>query len=283
VTSAALWVALALSAGAGGPEKVSFLGPKPPAAPMRIVTLAPSLTECVLALGAGGRLVGVSRFDELPEVARLPRVGGFVDPSVEAVLALKPDLVVVQPAPGNERPVEKMAELGAPVLALPLHTIDQVEEGLRELGRALGAAERGRALASELETARARVRQRARAPGERHPKVLFVYGFEPLVVAGPGSFADELLSDAGGINAAAEATAPYPVWSAEAAVRARPDLVVDAADSTAGKQALEGLAGLRDARWVKLPNQDLMHPGPRLAQGIEQLYVLLHGGVDGGR
>ena len=100
---------------AGAPQ---WLGPKPAAAPKRVVTLAPSLTATVLALGKRDALVGVSRFDEAPEVAKLKRVGGFNDPSVEAVVALKADLVLVQMGPANQKPVEKMAELGIPVLAV---------------------------------------------------------------------------------------------------------------------------------------------------------------------
>ena len=92
-------LALLLAAAPSGPQ---WLGPKPGASLQRVVTLAPSLTETVLSLDAGTLLVGVSRYDEAPEVAGLPRVGGFSDPSVEAVLALKPQLVIVQRAPGNQ-------------------------------------------------------------------------------------------------------------------------------------------------------------------------------------
>src|SRR5215831_8797866 len=109
---------LLISGGASALDAPVYLGPKPPANVRRVVTLAPSLSETLIALGAADRLVGVSRFDDFPEVSKLPRVGGFLDPSVEAVLALKPDLVLVQPSPGNRQPVEKMAELGVPVLAL---------------------------------------------------------------------------------------------------------------------------------------------------------------------
>ena len=93
MTAAALLSLLVLGAGAD-PGPLRMLGPAPEGEVQRVVTLTPSLTDIVLALGAGERLVGVSRFDERSEVARLPRVGGFVDPSVEAVLALHPDLVL---------------------------------------------------------------------------------------------------------------------------------------------------------------------------------------------
>ena len=152
--------------------------------------------------------MGVSRFDERPEVSRLPRVGGFVDPSVEAVLALHPDLVLAQPGPGNRRAVETMAGLGAPVLLLPLGTVADVLAAERAVGKALGRAEQGEALARALESTRARIRGRARA--ERPVRVLLVYGFEPLVVAGPGGFADELLADAGASERGRRRREPLP-------------------------------------------------------------------------
>lgn len=269
---------LAVDAGSGAAGVAPFtLGPKPPPVVRTVVTLAPSLTETVIALGAGSRLVGVSRFDELPEVAALPRVGGFTDPSVEAVLALKPDLVLVQPAPGNRAPVEKMAELGTPVLALPMHTLAEVTVALRAAGRALGVAERGEALAAEIEAKRAQVREKGRALA--HPRVLFVYELSPLIVAGPGSFADELLADAGAVNAAEGADKPYTTYSAETALRLRPDIVIDATHATGTLEPLRSLEGLKQARWIRLTSQDLRHPGPRLAHGLEALFTLVHGGA----
>jgi len=261
---------------AASPESsgVQRLGPAAPSVVHRVVTLAPSLTDTVLALGAQDVLVGVSRFDERPEVRRLPRVGGFVDPSVEAVVALKPDLVLVQPGPGNRAPVEAMAGLGISILVLRLASVEDVLAGLRATGAALGRAARGEALAQALEATRAQVRSRAR--GLPPVRVLFAYGLEPLVVAGPGSFADELLCDAGGTNVASDAGRAYPVWSVERALGAHPDVVLDASEGAAGREALQSLPGLREARWVRLPSPALLHPGPALGQGLEELFLALH-------
>jgi len=273
---AALLSLAVLGAGAE-PGPLRVLGPAPRGEVRRVVTLAPSLTDLVLALGAGERLVGVSRFDERPEVGRLPRVGGFVDPSVEAVLALHPDLVLAQPGPGNRRAVETLAELGAPVLLLPLGTVADVLAAERATGKALGLPGQGEALARALEATRERVRGRARA--ERRVRVLLVYGFEPLVVAGPGGFADELLADAGAVNVAADAASPYPVYSVERAIQARPELILDASDTEAGKERVRALPGLREARWADVEGQALLHPGPTLGKGLEQLFRLVHPGA----
>jgi len=274
--AAALLGLLLLAAAPSGPPPVQSLGPVPPAPVRRVVTLAPSLTDTVLALGAGELLVGVSRFDERPEVRALPRVGGFVDPSVEAVAALHPDLLLVQPGPGNRHPVEVLAGLGVPVLALRLGSVDDVLAALRAVGAALGKGARGEELALALERTRREVRARAAELGK--VRVLFVYGFEPLVVAGPGSFADELLRDAGGVNVAGGAERSYPVWSVERALQARPELVLDSAMLPAGRETLKALPGLRTARWVELSGPALLHPGPALGEGLEELFRALHPG-----
>jgi iron complex transport system substrate-binding protein len=239
----------------------------------RVVTLAPSLTDTVLALGAGATLVGVSRFDEAPEVQALPRVGGFNDPSVETIVALKPQLVIVQKAPANQKPVETLARLGVTVLALPLTSVDDVAQAMAEVGRALGRGAQAAALVSALAQARAQVRAAGKARGTR-PRVLFVYGFAPLVVAGPGSFAHELLEDCGVANVAEQAPTAYPLYSLEHALALAPDVVIDAADTASGKDEVRALAPMKRARWLVLPSKDLLHPGPALAAALPGLCAL---------
>jgi iron complex transport system substrate-binding protein len=247
-----------------------WLGPKPPAQVTRVVTVAPSLTETVLALGAREALVGVSRFDEAPEVKALPRVGGFVDPSVETIVSLKPHLVVVQKSPGNQKPVEKLASLGVPVLALSLTTVADAVEAMKTLGAVLGRAAQAKALVTALDEARAK--ERAMVP--KTPRsVLFVYGFTPLVVAGPGSFAAELLADCGASNAVKFAASAYPVWSREQLLAHPPEVLVDASDSSEGREAIRTL--VPKVTWVALENKDLLHPGPSLARALGPLCASL--------
>lgn len=251
---------------------VQWLGPPVTKPVTRVVTLAPSLTETVLALEAGDALVGVSRFCLFPEVAALPKAGGFNDLSIETIVALKPQLVVVQKSPGNQKAVETLARLGVPVLALPLTTVDDVAVAMTELGHALGRDE----VAARLVKALADARATARATKvTKKKRVLFVYGFSPLVVAGPGSFAHELLEDCGAENAAKKAPTAYPTYSLEKAVTLVPDVVVDAADVREGRQGVEALAPMKKAKWVDLPTKDLLHPGPALARALPTLCPLV--------
>src|SRR5207237_8756046 len=137
---------------AAGPRQ--HLGPASPARAQRVVTLAPSLAEVVLALDAGNKLVGVTRFDDDPRVAKLPRIGGYNDPQPEAVLAVKPDLVLAEPAPANRGPVETVARLGIAVEAFPLSTVADIEDAIKGIADLLGDPEKGRSVARGLETAR---------------------------------------------------------------------------------------------------------------------------------
>ena len=169
-------VAWLMAASVAAPSGAQWLGPKPPSEVKRVITVAPSLTETIVALGATERLVGVSRFDEQPEVERLPRVGGFTDPGVETIVALKPDLVVVQKSPGNQKPVEQLAALGIPVLALPLTSVSDVLDAMTELGRVLKRDEAAAALVAQFQSTRQRIREAAKRRA-RAPTVLLVYGF----------------------------------------------------------------------------------------------------------
>jgi len=249
------------------------LGPPVPAQVRRVVTLAPSLSEIVLALGAGDRLVGVTRFDDDPRAAKLPRVGGYNDPEPETVLGLHPDLVLAQPAPENRGPVETLARLGIPIEAFALGDLAEIEAAMEQIGALLGAPERGRALREDLERHRARVRaEHANAPPL---SALLVFGLDPLVVAGPRGFAGELLRDTGTINAAGDADRPFARISVEAAVRARPDvLVICGFDPPQGRPPIPGLPGTRVER---LRSTALLHPGPRLGEGLDDLVAELRG------
>jgi iron complex transport system substrate-binding protein len=250
---------------AAGPRQ--HLGPPVPAQVRKVVTLAPSLSEVVLALGAGERLAGVTRFDDDPRTAKLPRVGGYNDPQPEAVLALKPDLVLAEPAPANRGPVETLARLGIPVEAFPLSTVQDIEDALTGIGKLLALEQNGRDLKESIEAARARARARAR--GKPRKRALLIFGIAPLVVAGPRSFAGELLADTGAENAAGDNEHPFFRISAEAAVKAAPEVVV-----LCGVEPPPGrpvLPGLEKARIAKLRSTALLHPGPRIAEALDDL------------
>jgi iron complex transport system substrate-binding protein len=264
--------ALALSLPAAAIAR-QHLGPTVPEQVRRVVTLAPSLSEIVLALGAGDRLVGVTRFDDDPRTAKLVRVGGYNDPEPETVLGLHPDLVLAETAPENRGPVYTLARLGIPVEAFTLGDLREIEDAMKQIGALLGAPERGRSLTDELERHRARIR--AESVHGPHPRALLVFGLDPLVVAGPRGFAGELLEDTGAVNAAEDSDRPFPRMSVEAAVRARPDvLVICGFDPPRGRAVIPGLSHVRVET---LRSSALLHPGPRLIEGLDDLAAAIHG------
>jgi iron complex transport system substrate-binding protein len=250
------------------------MGPKVQTPAIRVVTLAPSLTDIVLSLGGPKTLVGVSRFDERPEVTKLPRVGGFVDPSVEAVFALHPDLVLVQPGPGNKTAAEKMAALNLSVLSVPLHTVEDVKRAFLAVGQSLGKEKEAWSRIASLEQVRETIRARSKGKGSR--RVLVVYGFAPLVVAGPGSFADELLKDVGAVNAATLARSPFASYSTEAVLSSVPELILDCSHDSAAANRFRELPGLSRVPFEKA-SRHLMHPGPALEDAWRDLFTRVHG------
>lgn len=262
-------------------------GPAPPPAPKRIVSLAPNLTEILYAVGAGPRVVGVTRFCDYPaEVKALPRVGGFLDVNVESVAALRPELVVGVPNASNRQAIERLGELGLPVALWEAHTLADVYSVIQEVGAIVGAGPKGRAVVDAMRERIAAVQRRV--AGRPKAKVLFTYGRDPLIVAGPGTFAGELLALAGGVNVVREAHARYASYSIERVLTEGPEVIVDSSVMSETDPAA-GVAGLR-ARWSRFPSlpavrsgrmywadpQLFARPGPRLADALEQLATLLH-------
>jgi iron complex transport system substrate-binding protein len=252
----------------------AWLGPPATPRPSRVISLAPSLTDTVIALGEASRLVGVTRYDTAPEVKSLPRVGGFLDPSPEAVLGLRPDLVLWLADGGAYPAVRRIAELGIPVLALPVVGVPDVLRAARRVGAALGNPAAGERLASEMDAAVRAAEERASSLPRR--RVLLVIGRDPLVVAGPGSYPDALLRIAGGVNVVT-GSRPWPVYSLERAVADDPDLVVDAAVNEPADTIarLEAIPAVKAGRVVRLPDDRVLRPGPQLPAALKQLQSAL--------
>jgi iron complex transport system substrate-binding protein len=258
-----------------------WVGPRPSAPPRRVVVLAPSLTDVVLALGPRDRLVGVTRLDDAPEVSGLARVGGYLDPNPEVVLGLSPDLVLWVTNGSALPAVRRIAELSKrsrrpfPVLALQIDTLADVLATPLAVASALGEGPRGERLSRELAAQVDEIRRRAASLPRR--RVLFVVGREPLVVAGPGSFPDELLRVCAAENVVRGDRA-WPVYPLEKAVADDPEVVVDAApqEPEEGIRRLATIPAIRRGAVIRLRNDDLIRPGPRMVRGLGELCRALH-------
>jgi iron complex transport system substrate-binding protein len=262
----------------GGPV---WIGAPPAAPPRRVVSLAPSVTDVTVALGVVDRLVGVTRLDDDPAVARLPRVGGYLDPNPEAVVGLQPDLVVWVTNGSAAGAVRKIAELARrqrrpfPILALQIDGLADVLAAPRVLGEVLGAREAGERLSREMAAHLDALRRRVEGRPAR--RVLFVVGHEPLIVAGRRSFPDELLRACGARNVV-QGDVPWPVYPVEKAVADDPDVIVDAAPQEApeGIRRLSAIPAVRRGAVIRIASDDLIRPGPRMLRGLDALCRALH-------
>ena len=237
------------------------------APPVRIVSLLPSLTETVCELGGCDRLVGVDRYSNWPEpVKKLPQVGGGMDPNIEAVVALKPDLVLTSV---SSRAAERLRALGLRVLQLEPRTSAQVREVVTRLGTALQlpTADRVmRGIESGVEAAALSV-----PPSLRGQRVYFEASGGPHA-AGPQSFIGELLTRLGLDNIIGPELGPFPRINPELVVRADPDLIMVGARSVrelTGRPGWNQLRALRDRRMCVFTADEvdiLVRPGPRMAE-----------------
>lgn len=244
---------------------------------LRIVSISPSTTEAIFAIGAGRLLVGRSRFCDHPDEARaLPVVGGFADPSLEAIIGLRPDWIVGAPSPASERLMERLEPRGTKGYFPETRSVRDVGRLIRGLGPITGHAAEATRVAEALETRIGELRNRFRSTSP--PRTLLVFGQRPLVAAGPKSFPGELIALAGAKNVL-EPGAEYPVLGIEQVLRLDPDIVVDAVgaarhDGLAIDTTLPGwreLRAVRERRVAVIRDTRLLRPGPRLPGGLETL------------
>jgi iron complex transport system substrate-binding protein len=243
--------------------------------PRRVLSLAPNLTEIVFAVGAGDRLIGVSDYSDYPEAARsLPRVGGL-EVSAERVASLSPDLVLATPEGNAKGPVRALEAVGVPVLIVPGSSLDEVLQGIRLVGRRLGHAREGEALAQKLDSRRREVRARSgRRP--RPASVLLIWP-DPAQAAGGSTFLDDVLTEAGARNLLGERSG-WPVLSPEWLASEPIDVLV-VPDSLETRSAYErafasgplSRGAVSRARVIRVSESILTRPGPRVFDALETL------------
>jgi len=245
----------------------------------RVVSLAPSTTETLFAIGAGAGVVGVSRFCDFPaEVAQRPRVGGFNDPSLEAVLALRPTLVTGARGPANRGIVERLAAQGIDAYFPPDGSLADVRASIRGLGARVARSAEAEAVVARLDAQLAGVA--AALAGARRPRVLLVFGRRPLSVAGPGTFADEMLRAAGAENVVTSGPV-YPTIGVERVLALAPEVILEAGMAAGGDADFDwarypSIPAVRDGRVVRFEDARVLRPGPRVAEGVAVLARLLH-------
>jgi iron complex transport system substrate-binding protein len=253
-----------------------------PAPPERIVSLVPSVTEILFAIGARDVLVGVTDFcDYPPEARRKAHVGDMLNPNLEALITLKPDLVVATRSGNREETFDQLRRLGIAVYLVDPVSVGDVLRLVAGLGEVTGRRDGAQAVTAEFDRRVAAVRERV--SGRPRPRVLYVLWPEPLIVPGRGSLVSELISLAGGESVTADQGPGYPRMSLEAAVGRAPEVIIlarhGAGTGPAAReqwQRLESLPAIRSGR-LYVADGDLLHRyGPRVVDGLELLARLIH-------
>ncbi|MFQ5898375.1 MAG: cobalamin-binding protein [Candidatus Methylomirabilia bacterium] len=254
--------------------------------PRKIISLAPSLTEVVYALRAQELLAGVTTLcDYPPEAVTKPKVGGIVNPSLEAIVSLKPDLVLATTEGNRARTVKQLSGLGIPTYVVSPKNFSGVLESIARIGGLIGRAEAARRLVGELKERAERVMEALR--GRPKPRVLYLVWAEPVIAPGRNTLVTDLIRMAGGASLSGEAPIEWPRLSLEEVVAAAPDLILVATHSAAqGDDALRRwreqgilLPAFESGR-VHAIDGDLVHrPGPRIVDGLEVLARAIHPGA----
>jgi iron complex transport system substrate-binding protein len=255
------------------------------APPARIVSLVPSVTETAFALGGEARLVGVSDFCDWPPAARAkPRVGGMVNPSLETIVALKPDLVVGTDEGNREETFVQLGRLGIPVYVVHARRVAEMYELITRVGELTGRTDAVAPLVAGIQRRIEAVR--ARVGGRPAPRVLYVLWPDPLLVPGRDSHLTEMIELAGGHSITATEPVSYVRFSIEAAVARAPEVIVladhSSGASTAGRaapekwQALTSVPAIRAGRLYSVDLSILHRYGPRVPEGLEILARMIH-------
>jgi ABC-type Fe3+-hydroxamate transport system substrate-binding protein len=250
--------------------------------PQRLVSLAPSITETLYALGLGDRLVGDTDYCDFPPEAKLkPHVGAVLNPSLEKIVALKPDLVLGIAEANRRETADQLERLNVPLYGLTAHSLDETLRLITDLGHVLDDETRAQALVASLQRRIDAVEQRV--AGQPRPKVLFVTWYRPLITAGPHTFVSDVIQRAGGVSISDDLHGDWPRMSLEEVLVRDPDVILFPSDKSLspGLKEFAAMPGWKDLRAVKdhrmyFVSEALIHPSPRLVDALEEVARILH-------
>lgn len=260
--------------------------------PLRIVAMAPSLTETLLAIGLGDRVVGLTRY--CPPVPGAVSIGGYFDPSYEVILSLEPDLVIVMQS--HDELHRRLGDLGLRTLRVDQHDVAGILSSIETIAAECGVGQRGLELASSL---RAELDEISTAvAGREKPTTLVIVGRQPgggkiggLWAAADDTFYDDVLDLAGGVNAITNTSIRYPELSREGLLAVDPDVILDvladggvrefsAEEASADWSGISDLRAVRDGRVHILMEDFVVIPGPRIVKTVKRVAELLHPEVE---
>jgi iron complex transport system substrate-binding protein len=254
--------------------------------PQRIISLAPSHTETIFALGLGDRLVAVTDYCNYPPEAKdKPSIGGFSTPNIEEVVAMDPDLVLATNIHESEV-IPQLEAKGLTVVAVNPTTIDEVIESLTLIGKVTGAEKEAASLVADMQKRiKAVTDKTGKLTEAEKPRVLYIVWHEPLMAAGSGTLHDELIRTAGGINVAGGLDS-YATISLEAVVTANPQVMIAGVGMGTGEDLplqfittedrLKDTDARKNNRIYGIDTDLVGRPGPRIVEALEQFAGFIH-------
>jgi len=273
---------LCLSSSAAGNEFTDAVNRQVsiPNSPQRIVSLVPSVTEILFKLGLEQRIVAVTDFCTYPEAAlKLPKVGGYADPSLESILIHKPDLVIAAADMNRPALVRRLELMEIPVYVVHPQTVEATLATIEKIGAITGSKKPGKLLVASIKK---RIQKVQRQIADlKPPTTLGCVMLQPLTVAGPDTFIADIIDIVGGHNVVPKGPSRYPTWNTEALLAVDPEFIIVSTypGQPTPKHFFDHWPQLQAVRHQQIIeiNADWIHrPGPRMILGIEALAKALH-------
>jgi iron complex transport system substrate-binding protein len=251
--------------------------------PQRIISLAPNITEILYAIGADQQLVGVTDYCLYPPQAKSKtKIGGFINPNIEKIVSLKPDIVIMSADSNQQNIYTQLLRLKIKAYVINPDNLDKTFATILHLGEITGHSPKARELVMSLQKRVKTVETSVK--GKAHPKVLFLWSEAPLITAGSGTYTHDLIVKAGGTNIAASSPIKYPKYSMEEIIRIQPDIIISAAmgsdTKTANKnslwQAYKVIPAVKNGRIYSINPDLLARPAPSMISGLEEMARMIH-------
>jgi iron complex transport system substrate-binding protein len=254
----------------------------------RIISLAPSITEILFALGLNEQIVGVTNFCDYPEAAlSKPRIGGFVSPSIEKIVSLKPDLIIGTIDGSRRETIHRLNDLGLSVYLVDPKSFDGVIKTIKNIGEIVGRQDESRRIIRDMKTEKEDMITHTTSLPK--PKVFFQIGYAPIVTVGKGTLADDLIHLAGGRSISEDEPLNHPLYTIETILLKAPEIII--MSSMESKRDYLNLLKIW-RHWKGIPavkmnaiyviDSNLVdRPTPRIMEGLETLARMIHPDVFG--
>ncbi|MGI5859688.1 MAG: ABC transporter substrate-binding protein [Tepidanaerobacteraceae bacterium] len=252
--------------------------------PERIVSLAPSNTEILYALGLEEKIVGVTDYCDYPEAAKnKEKIGGFSEPNIEKIVSVKPDLVVATNM--HQKSVEELEKLNIPSVVLDPKDFDEMFASIEIIGKATGQQDEALTLIKNLKARMENVEDVVdKVKLDKRPKVYYEIWPSPITTSGPGTFVDDIIQRAGGENIAKDAQKAYPQYSQEMIIDKNPDFIIfshhgssnQSIEDVITRQGWENINAIKNKKVFYLDENLVQRATPRLVDGLEKFVEILY-------